>query len=62
MTVKELKEMFDGFEDNEELHFYIDESALENLSDSYRYSPIINMPYRDNTGWVLVGISSEYSR
>ena len=62
MTVKELKEMFADFDDEQKIYFVIGDSALEQLSDSYRYSPTLGFPYKDNMGDLIVEIDSEYSR
>lgn len=62
MTVKDIKDMFADFNDNQKIYFEIGDSALEELSDSYRYSPTISSAYLDNLGDLVVTISSEYSR
>ena len=62
MTVKDIKDMFADFDDNQKIYFDISDSALEQLSDSYRYSPTICSPYLDNLGDLIVTISSEYTR
>lgn len=62
MTVKDVKDMFADFDDNQKIYFEISDSALEELSDSYRYSPTISSAYLDNLGDLVVTISSEYSR
>lgn len=62
MTVKDIKDMFADFNDNQKIYFEISDSALKNLSDSYRYSPTIDSAYLDNLGDLVVTISSEYTR
>lgn len=62
MTVKDIKDMFADFDDNQKIYFDISDSALEQLSDSYRYSPTISSVYLDNLGDLIVTISSEYTR
>lgn len=62
MTVEDIKDMFANFNDSQKIYFEISDSALENLSDSYRYSPTISSVYLDNQGDLIVTISSEYTR
>ena len=62
MTVKDIRDMFADFDDDDLVYFDIGDSDLEQLSDSYRYSPTISSAHKDNLGDVVVSISSEYSR
>ena len=62
MTVKELREMFADFDDEQKIYFEIGDSTLEQLSDSYRYSPTLGFPYKDNMGDLIVSIESVYTR
>ncbi len=62
MTVKDIKDMFTDFNDNQKIYFEISDSDVETLSDSYRYSPTISSVYPDNLGNLIVTISSEYTR
>ena len=62
MTVKDIKDMFANFNDSQKIYFEISDSTLENLSDSYRYSPTIDFAYLDNFGDLIITISSEYTR
>lgn len=62
MTVKDIKDLLAGFDDNQKVCFEIGDSDIEQLSDSYRYSPTISSACPDNLGNVVVAISSEYTR
>ena len=62
MTVKDIKEMFADFNDNQKIYFEISDSDVEKLFDSYRYSPTISSLHLDNLGDLIVTIASEYTR
>lgn len=62
MLVKDVRDMFADFDDNQKINFEIGESDVEALSDSYRYSPTISSVHLDNLGDLIVTISSEYTR
>ena len=62
MTVKQLKNMFEDFNDDDIINFSIDSSALEFLADDYRYSPCLCYPYKENDGTLICNVSYEYTR
>lgn len=62
MTVKDIKNMFADFDDNQKVYFDISDSTLEELSDSYRYPPTISSAFTDSCGDLVVTISSKYIR
>lgn len=62
MTVKDIRDMFGEFDDDDEVVFGIDEDTCEELKDGYRYEPSLGYPYRAQDGSLVCMIGSSYSR
>lgn len=62
MTVKDIRDMFGEFDDDDEVSFCIDEGICEELKDSYRYKPGLGYPYKAQDGSLVCDIYCAYSR
>ena len=62
MTVKDIRDMFGDFDDDDVVTFDIDEDTCEELKDSYRYEPVLGYPRKGQDGSIICPVGSMYAR